>query len=235
MRRMAVGKRQKRALVYDWTNESVIPDPGRCERAKKERRKNMNQVFISGIIADRPRLTQPENGAAHLMFALSVRHRTAKGVVKQELYTVNAWNRVALWGAEQLAQGQLVAMRGYLTQHARENGVLAVEITAEEFLLSARKTGGQEREQKQDSPPAQRRKRSGPRPRPPWDGQTAAGKPRRWEPSPKQRNNMKPRTSRIDRKRLRQSRPLLSIYKKPRRGRCHWACEKDRGTFAEGR
>ena len=154
MRRMAVGKRQKRALVYDWTNESVIPDPGRCERARKERRKNMNQVFISGIIADRPRLTQPENGAAHLMFALSVRHRTAKGVVKQELYTVNAWNRVALWGAEQLAQGQLVALQGYLTQHARESGVLAVEITAEEFLLSARKTGGQEREQKQASPPA---------------------------------------------------------------------------------
>ena len=114
----------------------------------------MNQVFISGIIADRPRLTQPENGAAHLMFALSVRHRTAKGVVKQELYTVNAWNRVALWGAEQLAQGQLVALQGYLTQHARESGVLAVEITAEEFLLSARKTGGQEREQKQASPPA---------------------------------------------------------------------------------
>ena len=114
----------------------------------------MNQVFISGIIADRPRLTQPENGAAHLMFALSMRHRTAKGVVKQELYTVNAWNRVALWGAEQLAQGQLVALQGYLTQHARESGVLAVEITAEEFLLSARKTGGQEREQKQDSPPA---------------------------------------------------------------------------------
>ena len=113
----------------------------------------MNQVFISGIIADRPRLTQPENGAVHLMFALSVRHRTAKGVVKQELYTVNAWNRVALWGAEQLAQGQLVALQGYLTQHARESGVLAVEITAEEFLLSARKTGGQEREQKQASPP----------------------------------------------------------------------------------
>ena len=114
----------------------------------------MNQVFISGIIADRPRLTQPENGAAHLMFALSVRHRTAKGVVKQELYTVNAWNRVALWGAEQLAQGQLVALQGYLTQHARESGVLAVEITAEEFLLSAHKTGGQGREQKQVLPPA---------------------------------------------------------------------------------
>ena len=94
----------------------------------------MNQVFVAGIIADRPRLVQPETGAARLTFALNVRHRTAKGVVKQELYTVNAWNNVALWGAKQLAQGQLVALQGYLTQHTRDNGVLSVEITAEEFL-----------------------------------------------------------------------------------------------------
>ena len=90
----------------------------------------MNQVFVAGIIADRPRLVQPETGAARLTFALNVRHRTAKGVVKQELYTVNAWNNVALWGAKQLAQGQLVALQGYLTQHTRDNGVLSVE----EFL-----------------------------------------------------------------------------------------------------
>ena len=113
---------------------------------------NMNQVYISGKIADRPRLTRAENGSAHLMFALSVRHRTAKGLVKQELYTVNAWNKAALWGAEQLAQGQLVALRGYLTQHTGEGGVL----TAEEFLLSAHRTGRREGEQKQ-APAATRR------------------------------------------------------------------------------
>ncbi len=117
---------------------------------------NMNQVYISGKIADRPRLTRAENGSAHLMFALSVRHRTARGVVKQELYTVNAWNKAALWGAEQLAQGQLVALRGYLTQHTGEGGVLTVEVTAEEFLLSAHRTGRREREQTQ-APAATRR------------------------------------------------------------------------------
>ena len=109
----------------------------------------MNQVYISGKIADRPRLTRAETGSAHLMFALSVRHRTARGVVKQELYTVNAWNKAAQWGAEQLAQGQLVALRGYLTQHTGEGGVLTVEVTAEEFLLSAHRTGRREGEQKQ--------------------------------------------------------------------------------------
>ena len=113
----------------------------------------MNQVFIAGIVADRPRLTQPENGAVHLKFALSVRHRTAKGVVKQEVYAVNAWNKAALWGAKQLAQGQLVALQGYLTQHTGEDGVLSVEVTAEEFL-PARKSGGQDWEQEQVSPPA---------------------------------------------------------------------------------
>ena len=102
----------------------------------------MNQVFLSGIIAEEPRLTQPEGTAAHLLFPLRVRHRTAKGVVKQELYTVNAWNNVALWGAKQLGRGQLVAIQGYLTQHTRENGVLSVEVTADEFL-PARMSHGQ--------------------------------------------------------------------------------------------
>lgn len=94
----------------------------------------MNQVFLSGIIAGRPRLLRPENGAAHLLFPLRVRHKTAKGVVKQELYTVNAWNNVALWGAKQLGQGQLVVMQGYLTQRMREDGILSVEVTVDEFL-----------------------------------------------------------------------------------------------------
>ena len=98
----------------------------------------MNQVFLSGIIAEGPRLIQSEGGAAHLQFLLRVRHRTAKGVVKHELYAVNAWNNVALWGAKRLEKGQLVAMQGYLTQHMRENGVLSVEVTADEFLPANR-------------------------------------------------------------------------------------------------
>ena len=102
--------------------------------------KDMNQVYISGKIADRPRLVETENGREHLLFGVSVRHRTAKGLVKQEIYTVNAWNRVAQWGEKELEQGELVGVKGYLTQHRGENGMVCVEVTAEE-ILPVRKGG----------------------------------------------------------------------------------------------
>lgn len=131
MRHMAVGngKREKETGAKTAQQTAKEMDTGTIEW-----RMDMNQVFLSGIIAEKPRLTQPEGGTAHLLFPLRVRHRTAKGVVKHELYTVNAWNNVALWGAKRLEQGQLVAVQGYLTQHMRENGALSVEVTADEFL-----------------------------------------------------------------------------------------------------
>ena len=101
----------------------------------------MNQVFISGIIADEPRLMHSEAGAAHLVFALSVQHRTARGVVKRELYTINAWNNTALWGGANLTQGQFIALKGYLTQHIHTNGVLFTEVTAEEFIPAQKSPG----------------------------------------------------------------------------------------------
>ena len=131
MRHMAAGngKREKETGAKTAQQTAKEMDTGTIEW-----RMDMNQVFLSGIIAEKPRLTQPEGGTAHLLFPLRVRHRTAKGIVKHELYTVNAWNNVALWGAKRLEQGRLVAVQGYLTQHTRDNGVLSVEITAEEFL-----------------------------------------------------------------------------------------------------
>ena len=91
----------------------------------------MNKVYISGILADMPAFVQREGGAAHLVFQLRVRHRTAKGAVKQEMYRINAWNNTAGWGRQNLRQGQLLSVQGYLTQRILENGVPAVEITAE--------------------------------------------------------------------------------------------------------
>lgn len=131
MRHMAAGngKREKETGAKTAQQTAKEMDTGTIEW-----RMDMNQVFLSGIIAEKPRLTQPEGGTAHLLFPLRVRHRTAKGVVKHELYTVNAWNNVALWGAKRLEQGQLVAVQGYLTQHMRESGALSVEVTADEFL-----------------------------------------------------------------------------------------------------
>lgn len=95
----------------------------------------MNKVFVSGIIAGEPALYSSENGMAHLIFPLSVRHRTMNGMIRQELYTINAWNNPAIWGKENLRVGNLITVQGYLTQHSRENGVLMTEVTAEEFLL----------------------------------------------------------------------------------------------------
>lgn len=95
----------------------------------------MNKVFVSGIIAGEPALRSSENGMAHLIFPLSVRHRTMNGMMRQEIYTINAWNNPAIWGKENLRVGNLITVQGYLTQHSRENGVLMTEVTAEEFLL----------------------------------------------------------------------------------------------------
>ena len=97
--------------------------------------KIMNKVFVSGIIAGEPALHSSENGMAHLIFPLSVRHRTMNGMMRQEIYTINAWNNPAIWGKENLRVGNLITVQGYLTQHSRENGVLMTEVTAEEFLL----------------------------------------------------------------------------------------------------
>ena len=43
--------------------------------------KIMNKVFVSGIIAGEPALHSSENGMAHLIFPLSVRHRTMNGMM----------------------------------------------------------------------------------------------------------------------------------------------------------
>lgn len=101
----------------------------------------MNQVFISGIIADEPRLTHSEAGATHLVFALSVQHRTVRGVIKRELYTINAWNNTALWGGASLTQGQFIALKGYLTQHIHAGGAPFTEVTAEEFIPAQKSAG----------------------------------------------------------------------------------------------
>ncbi len=95
----------------------------------------MNKVYLSGTIADMPTFSQPEGGAAHLVFQFCVRHRTAKGMMKQELYRVSAWNNAATWGQANLRQGQRLALQGYLTQRfVSETGVISVEVAVEEFF-----------------------------------------------------------------------------------------------------
>lgn len=97
----------------------------------------MNTVNISGMILDEPMLREEQNGALHLAFRLGVRHRTAAGEWRKEVYKVSAWHKAAQWGADNLAKGKLVYIQGYLTQHLVRNGdmsIVQVEIAADEFL-----------------------------------------------------------------------------------------------------
>ena len=100
----------------------------------------MNKVYLSGTIADPPMLSGGEGGPSHSVFQLCVSHKTLKGEIRRELYTVNAWNNAAQWVAANLRQGQRIALQGYLTQKTVRNGegaFQAVEVTSQEFLPMA--------------------------------------------------------------------------------------------------
>ena len=104
----------------------------------------MNKLFLSGRICSDPTLISTEGDAHHLAFSLEVCHRTAKGILKSEMYIVNAWNSCALWGMQHLRKGTKIALRGYLTQRMHDAGAcrfLSTEITAEEFLLMQQTPG----------------------------------------------------------------------------------------------
>jgi single-stranded DNA-binding protein len=98
----------------------------------------VNKVYLTGIIADPPMGNPQENGSAHVSFPLCVSHKTKQGLVKRELYNVQAWNGVAQWARANLRQGQRVMLQGYLTQHSvkQADGSTrqVVEVTAEEFF-----------------------------------------------------------------------------------------------------
>lgn len=97
----------------------------------------MNKVFLSGRISSAVQFRAEGGEAAHLVFMLSVRHKTRAGEVRWEAYRVNAWHDVALWGAKNLARGQKIGVCGYLTQRQVNAGgisALATEVVAEEIL-----------------------------------------------------------------------------------------------------
>lgn len=97
----------------------------------------MNKLYISGYIMDEPQLRQEQGDIPHLVFNLSVRHKTRGGETRKEAYRVSAWYKAAQWGADNLAKGQLVAIQGYLTQRQVVAGNItatSTEIAVDEFL-----------------------------------------------------------------------------------------------------
>lgn len=107
----------------------------------------MNRVYISGIVSDNPRQLGGEGQAPHAVFPLSVRHKTSAGVVKKEMYRINAWNTNAEFCGERLAKGMKIAVEGYLTQRVFQAGgvpVVSVEIAADEVFLPGKMQAGAE-------------------------------------------------------------------------------------------
>ena len=86
----------------------------------------MNEVFLEGIATSIAKLTHPTTTSHHLIIRLQTTHRNRQGQRKHEVYTVNAWNRLADWADKHLAAGVPVLVRGYLTQQTHD-GVTATE------------------------------------------------------------------------------------------------------------
>ena len=93
----------------------------------------MNEVFLEGVIVsvEKPVAADKNN---HLVYQLRMTHRNRQGQLKQELFTVNAWNRLADWAERHIAAGTPVFIKGYLTQR-NHSGAAAVEITASRFVI----------------------------------------------------------------------------------------------------
>ena len=94
----------------------------------------MNEVFLEGIATSIAKLTHPTTTNHHLIIRLQTTHRNRQGHRKYEVYTVNAWNRLADWADKHLAVGVPVLVRGYLTQQTHD-GVTATEITASQLII----------------------------------------------------------------------------------------------------
>lgn len=89
----------------------------------------MNEIYLSGTVADRPTRSEQGGRARHTAFHLLVTHRNSLGFTRCELYHINTWNALADWVGLNLIPGTRVMLRGYLTQRAGNSGV-SVEITA---------------------------------------------------------------------------------------------------------
>ena len=97
----------------------------------------MNKVFLTGMIANAPTLRMETGEVPHLIFSLSVRHKTRSGELRNEYYRISAWNNSARWGSVHLTRGQVVCVQGYLSQRKiqKEQETLFIpEVVAEEFL-----------------------------------------------------------------------------------------------------
>ena len=93
----------------------------------------MNEVFLEGTVVS---ITMVEHAASvkpHCVCQLRVAHRNQKQQMVHELYTINAWNRLAKWVVQMLQSGMHVHVKGYLTQRTQQSTAVT-EVTASYFV-----------------------------------------------------------------------------------------------------
>ena len=96
----------------------------------------MNEVYLEGIITDIEEPQHTVNTQRHLKIRLKVSHVTTQKKTKSEKYTINAWNKLATWGLNNLELGMKILVKGYLTQQSYSN-ILFTEITASKFIIGS--------------------------------------------------------------------------------------------------
>ncbi len=89
----------------------------------------INKVYLSGTVMGRVEEISTGDQAKHVVFDLSVTHRTRDGAEKREVYRINAWNGSAKFCRENLSAGMLVALQGYLSQRVLYVGDRPVVLT----------------------------------------------------------------------------------------------------------
>ena len=94
----------------------------------------MNEVFLEGTVASMVLVEHAAPAKQHCVCQLRVAHRNQKQQTVNELYTINAWNRLAAWAAQALKPGMRVCVKGYLTQRTQQN-VVVTEVTANRFVI----------------------------------------------------------------------------------------------------
>ena len=93
----------------------------------------MNEVFLEGTVASMALVEYAASAKQHCVCQLRVVHRNQKQQMMNELYTINAWNRLAEWAVQMLQSGMHVYVKGYLTQRTQQNATVT-EVTASYFV-----------------------------------------------------------------------------------------------------
>ena len=93
----------------------------------------MNEVFLEGTVASIAMVEHAASVKPHCVCQLRVAHQNQKQQMMHELYTINAWNRLAKWAVQMLQSGMHVYVKGYLTQRTQQNTAVT-EVTANYFV-----------------------------------------------------------------------------------------------------